>query len=263
MQPVPLINIICMIIEMLLALAIPIAAIWYWLKKKKASIIPVLIGAASFFISTQVFESLFHTLFLLVIPFTANFLNNPDNFWVYVIYGSFMAGIFEETGRLVCFKLMKKHWGAPENAVSYGLGHGGFECAYLIGVTMGLYTVLAIAINLGVGEEVFAALGAADPAASATVLTAINSMSPLIVLAAICERISAMTLHVCNSVLVYRGVMTGKYSKYIIAIGTHAAFNAIALFMSQYFGIAVTEIVLLITAAAFAFYVFKVKKGEV
>lgn len=260
---IPTLNIICVIAEIVIIIGMTVAAILWWYKKKKVSFTPILIGAASFFLSVQVAESIFHALFLQFIPVTAKFFSSSDNFWAYVLYGSFMAGIFEETARLVCFKLMKKRYAEPVDAISYGLGHGGFECIYLVGVNMGLFLVLSIAINLGFGNELFTAIGAADKAAAETLLSGINSMTPALCLAAVFERISAMMLHVCNSVLVYRGVQTGKYWKYIIAIGTHAAFNGIALCLNQFFGIAVTEIVIFSLSAIFALYVFKIKKGEV
>ena len=48
-----------------------------------------------------------------------------------------MAGIFEETGRFLAFKtVLRKKQGKDINALMYGAGHGGFEAAALLGITM-------------------------------------------------------------------------------------------------------------------------------
>lgn len=257
----PLSTMVCLAVEMILAIALPLAAIIFWYKKKKGSIIPVLIGAVTFFVSAVVLEGIFHTLFLFVITPAADFINS--NFFIYAIYGSLMAGIFEETGRFAAFRLMKKRYGELADAVSYGIGHGGFECAYVLGLTMGAYFVMALMINMGMGEMLFATMTEADMAALEPVLEGIKTITPALAFAAVAERISAMTIHICNSVIVYNGVKNGKISRLFIAIALHTAFNMVALVVNQYFGIAVTEIMLFVFAAALGWYVFKMKKGEI
>jgi len=258
---IPSVSIVCMAAEIVLAIALPLVAIIFLHKKKKGSIIPVLIGAATFFVSAILLEGIFHSIFLYAITPIADFINS--NFIVYVIYGSLMAGIFEETGRFVAFELMKKRYGDFTDAVSYGIGHGGFECAYVLGLTMFIYLAMALMINAGLGDMLFATMTEADMAALEPVFESIATITPGLALAAVAERISAMTLHVCNSVVVYNGVKNGKISRLFIAIAIHAAFNMVALFMNQSFGIAATEIMLFVFAAALAFYVFKIRKGEI
>lgn len=258
---IPLSSIALMAVEMLLGLILPIAAVIFWYKKKKGSIIPILIGAATFFVSAVVLEGIFHALFLVVITPVADFINS--NFFVYAVYGSFMAGIFEETGRFAAFKLMKKRYGSLTDAVSYGIGHGGFECAYVLGIGIGSYVLIAIMINMGLGNLIFGSMGEAEMAAMEPILDSIITITPMYVLAAVAERISAMTFHTCNSVIVFNGVKKGKIGYLFAAIALHGAFNMVALLASQYCGIALTEAFLLAFAAFFAFFVFKLKKGEV
>lgn len=258
---IPVSAIVCMAIEALLGIILPFTAAFLWYKKKKGSIIPMLIGAATFFLAVVVLEGIFHALFLVVITPVADFINS--NFYIYVIYGSFMAGIFEETGRFVAFKLMKKRYGELTDAVSYGIGHGGFECAYALGIGVGAYIVMALMINMGFGDLIFAGMTEAEIAAAAPVFEQISSTTPWLVLAAIIERISAMTFHICNSVIVYNGVKKGRVSRLFAAILLHGAFNMAALILNEYCGVLVTEAALFAFASFFAYYIFKVKKGEI
>lgn len=250
-----------MITEGVFGVLLPLALAFFWRKKKNGKIIPMLIGAATFFVAAVVLEGIFHALFLYAITPVANFING--NFFVYVLYGSFMAGIFEETGRFVSFKLMKKRYGELNDAVSFGIGHGGFECAYVLGIGMGSYVIMALLINFGLGDIIFAGMTEAEIAAAEPIFESISAITPLYALAAIFERISAMTFHICNSVIVFSGVKKGKIAYLFAAIVLHALFNVIALVLNEYCGIAVTEIALFAVASLFAYWIFKVKKGKI
>ena len=258
---IPVSAIISMVIEALFGIVLPFAAAFFWYKKKKGSIIPILIGAATFFAAVVVLEGIFHALFLVVITPVADFINS--HFFVYVLYGSFMAGIFEETGRFIAFKLMKKRCGTLTDAVSYGIGHGGFECAYALGIGVGAYIVMSLMINMGLGDMIFAGMTEAEIAAAAPVFESISGTTPWLALAAVVERISAMTFHVCNSVIVFNGVKNNKISRLFIAVLLHAGFNIAALTVNEYCGVLITEAVLFVFASLFAYYVFKIRKGEV
>ena len=260
-DPIPVSAIICMAFEALFGIMLPFAAAFFWYKKKKSGIIPMLIGAATFFAVAVVLEGIFHALFLFVITPVADFINS--NFFVYVLYGSFMAGIFEETGRFVSFKLMKKRYSELDDAVAFGIGHGGFECAYVLGIGIGSYIIMAFMINMGLGNLIFAGMTEAEIAMAVPILENIASVTPGLALAAIAERISAMTFHICNSVIVFNGVKNGKISRLFIAIFAHGAFNMAALILNEYCGVLVTEAALFAFASFFAYYIFKVKKGEI
>ena len=260
-EHIPTAAIISMIIELLFGFLLPLAAAFFWYRKNKSCIIPMLIGAATFFVAAVVLEGIFHALFLVIITPVADFINS--HFFVYVLYGSFMAGIFEETGRFVSFKLMKKRYGELSDAVSFGIGHGGFECAYTLGVGIGAYIVMALMINMGLGNLIFAGMTEAEIAVAAPIFESISTMTPWLAFAAIAERISAMTFHICNSVVVFNGVKKNKISRLFAAILLHGAFNIVALVLNEYCGVLVTEAALFAFASFFAYYTFKVKKGEI
>ena len=112
-------TIISLIVGGLLAIILPAAAIIiYKLRRKDTWVVSALIGAGTFLVFALVLEQLLHTVMMPVVG---------GNKVLYCIYGCLAAGVFEETGRFVAYKLfMKKHHTA-QNAVMMGLGHGGFE----------------------------------------------------------------------------------------------------------------------------------------
>ena len=113
-------------LELLFSLALPIAAIVVWKKKADVSLRPCVLGAVAFFVFAVVLEQIIHFLVLGLNGTVSDFiLSRP---WLYAVYGGFMAGFIEESARFLVFKTMMRDNVGRENAVSYGLGHGGLEC---------------------------------------------------------------------------------------------------------------------------------------
>jgi uncharacterized membrane protein YhfC len=50
--------------------------------------------------------------------------------WLYAVLGALLAGLFEETGRFIAFKFLLKKRTDRKTAISYGIGHGGFEAIF-------------------------------------------------------------------------------------------------------------------------------------
>ena len=65
----------------------------------------------------------------------------------YVLYGIFMAGIFEECGRYVIIKYIMKKNKTMENMIMYGIGHGGIEVWTVSLATIVSYLSMAIMLN--------------------------------------------------------------------------------------------------------------------
>ena len=71
---------------------------------------------------------------------------------LYILYGGFAAGIFEETARLLCFKSFIRV-GNNESiytGISYGLGHGGIEAILIGGIASVGNIVTSVMLNSGV-----------------------------------------------------------------------------------------------------------------
>lgn len=129
----------------LLGLALPLGLLFYLRKKLPSPVMPFFAGCLTFFLAVMVVESMFHSL-VLTGPFGQKIWETP---WLYALYGGLAAGIFEETGRLLAMKLLKKKYPQPQTALMYGAGHGGIEVLLVMGITMAQNLVYALMVNAG------------------------------------------------------------------------------------------------------------------
>lgn len=172
---------------------LPIGGIIYISFKNKRALLVALVGAVTFFVSQG----------LLRIPLLQAIGQNAtasiwmmDNVLLYTLLLCFSAGLFEETGRLISFKCLKKTNTLWE-AIAFGLGHGGLEAILLVGI----------------------------PALS-------QSGSLANFLLAGTERMAALLIHVTLSIIIYIGVQKRQALKYtLLAIGLHGIFNLVPTFI--------------------------------
>lgn len=241
--------------ELVFALALPIAAIIVWKKKTECNWQPFLMGAAAFILFAMVLEQILHTVVLQFNPAVASFITgNP---LVYATYGGLAAGIFEETARFLVFRTMMQKYPAWQNAVAYGIGHGGVECFLVLGMTMISNLLLAVMFN-SVGAESFIAQYAPEQAAAVGAgIDAINAIDLPMSLVACFERLVAMALQIELSVLVFAAVFTKRFWLFPLAILLHAAFDFLAgLYQTGIFpSIYVLEAVIAAFALALFFFV--------
>lgn len=250
-----------LLLEAFVCFALPVGLMIFWRSKSGSGWKPVLVGAAMFFLFAMVLEQILHT-FVLV-------LDTPIKAFVtqhavaYMLYGSFAAGIFEETGRLLGFLLMKKD-AHPRTAVAYGLGHGGMEMMLLVGVSAVSNVVLGVLVGkLGI-EGVFPGYSAEQLAAVTESVQAIFGVGIGDVLLALLERCSALIVQVSLSVLVFAALhQRGKWYYYPVAIVLHAVLDMpVALYQ---FGV-LTNLVLLeglilVLALVYAALAYRVYRG--
>ena len=190
-------------IEIFAMVALPIILLIIWKVKTKAKILPVIVGAVIF----PVFA-----LGLKMIPSYFLMLNGSElantvmeNLWLQALVGALLAGIFEESGRFIAFKFILKKCGDRVNAISYGIGHGGFECLYL-GYAALVYLVMGIMINNGNGAALVAGADEYTAAAAVAQMASAAEMKVGVAFIAIWERLSALMLHISLSVLVFAAV---------------------------------------------------------
>ena len=258
---VPSLSVTCMIIEAVLAFAIPLTAIIIWKVKSKASIVPAIGGALTFVLFAQMLEGSVHALLLSSENPFSNLMST--NFFLYALYGGLMAGIFEETGRYITMKFVLKNYNSKSDAVSYGLGHGGIECILVLGFNMLANIAFAVLVNSGAGESVLLPMAGGSTESLATIVSSLSEVTPALAAVAVFERVCAMALQLCLSVMVFSAVKKNVLNYLLAAILIHALADFSILMVSQYAGIYFAEAVLAVFVAAAAYYVFKVKKGEV
>ena len=142
-----------LIITVLLMIAIPVGCFLHWHGKHKqqTKISYLIAGAIGFILSARVLELGVHYVCVLADNPVSRFING--NTWAFVLYGTMMAGVFEECGRHIILKYILKKNRTRENAVLYGIGHGGIEILAVLLPSMILYLVIAILFSQGNVEE--------------------------------------------------------------------------------------------------------------
>ncbi len=199
------------------------AIILFKLKKKDTWLPAALIGAGTFVVFAMVLERLLHTVMIPLV-----YGNAP----LYIAYGALAAGVFEETGRYIAYKVFMKNHRKTTDAVMMGLGHGCTEALLLVGISMLSDLAIAVSVNL-VGEDAFLAQTLTDPAALETAraqLAAIASITFPLAMLSVLERVIAITFHVCMSVLVSKAAFAkGKVWLFPAAVLFHAALDTPAM----------------------------------
>lgn len=203
----------------ILAILIPIAAlIIFKLKNKDVKLRYFFIGAATFVVFALMLEQILHYFMLSTIQ------NSGIVF--YMLYGALCAGIFEETGRFLAFKLFCKKENDPRASIMYGLGHGGAEAIVLVGITLISYAVTAVTVNALGTEALFGALPDEQRWAAELQIAALADYDMVSTFVSLGERILAMVLHTSLSVIVFASIkMKGKLWLYPAAIVLHALFD--------------------------------------
>lgn len=203
----------------ILAILIPIAAlIIFKLKNKDVKLRYFFIGAAAFVVFALILEQILHYFMLSTIQ------NSGIVF--YTLYGALCAGIFEETGRFLAFKLFCKNENDPRASIMYGLGHGGVEAIVLVGITLISYAVTAATVNALGTEVLFGALPDEQRLVAEAQLTALTDYDMVSTFVSLGERILAIVLHTSLSVIVFASIkMKGRLWLYPAAIVLHAIFD--------------------------------------
>ena len=159
-----------------------------------------------------------------------------ENIWMYALYGSVMAGLFEETGRLLAMRyVLKKEHGNAHNALMYGAGHGGFEMFVILSIGMINNLIYSVMINLGQTQTLLEPL---DEATRGTLQTAFDALVQipfwLFALSPV-ERLAAITAQIGLSVIVWYAA-AGKKIKgnlFILAILLHAILDGVAVLTAK------------------------------
>ena len=254
-------SLLALVLEILFCLLLPFVLVICWHRKSGAGYKTAIMGASMFILFALILEQLSHTLVLVLdSPVKTFVLGHPA---AYALYGCLAAGIFEETGRLAGFWLLKKD-AAPRQAVAYGLGHGGVEMLLLVGVAMAANLAMGLVASRVGSTVLFPDASAEEVEAVAASLDAVFGMNFRTAALTVLERCSALVLHVSLSVLVYTALhQKGKGFWYPLAILLHAVFDlpAVLYQMGVLQSMVLTEGILLAAAAAVAVLAWKVYRS--
>ena len=210
-------------ITVILMIAIPAVCCICWRRRhrKQTNFVYLLAGAAGFIVSARVLELGVHYFCILAENPVSRFIG--ANTAVYVLYGTVMAGVFEECGRHVVLKYVLKKNRTRENAVFYGIGHGGIEILTVMLPTMVTYLVIAILFSKGNAAQAMDALKITEDSAAAALpsVQAAAAFDWAAMAMNVLERLLAMLVHVGLTVIVFYGVRSAKKAALPSAILLH------------------------------------------
>jgi uncharacterized membrane protein YhfC len=143
----------------------------------------------------------------------SQFVNARPVLWG-IIVGLF-PGVFEETGRFVAFKTVLRKRKQRETGLSHGIGHGGFEALFILGITYIEYFVFAIMLNQGAFVELMV-----EPIKDTLTPDVVNQITGIVeqittfsaatMGVALVDRLIAVLYHIGASIMVFYAVKDKK-----------------------------------------------------
>lgn len=210
------ITVVCM-------LAIPVVFLVFWRRNHKGqtNFSYLIAGALGFIVSARVLELGVHYFCILADNPVSRFITG--NTFAYVLYGTLMAGVFEECGRYVVLKYIMKKNRTRENSVMYGIGHGGIEILAVLLPSMITYLLIAVLFSSGKVDVALSTLKISEETAAAALpsVRAAASFNFALMAMNVLERVFAMLLHVGLTVIVFHGVVNSKAVFLPLAILLH------------------------------------------
>ena len=204
--------VVSLTITVILMIAIPVCFFICWRRKNReqTKISWLIAGAAGFVISARMLEVGVHYFCIVADNPVSRFING--NTAAFVLYGITMAGIFEECGRLIILKYILKKDRTRENAVIYGIGHGGIEILTVLLPAMILYLAIAVMFSQGDTEAALKTLNITEETATAALpsVQAAAAFDYAMMAMNVMERLLAMLIHIGLTVIVYYGVVNAK-----------------------------------------------------
>ena len=216
-------SIPALVITIILMVILPVSFFLYWRRKHKqqTNLTYLMAGVIGFIVSARILELGVHYFCILADNPVSRFI--LGNTAAFVLYGTIMAGIFEECGRHIVLKYIMKKNRTRENAVLYGIGHGGIEVLAVL--LPGMITFFVIAVLFS-GEDVETALRTLNitEETAAAALPSVQAAAAFdygMMAANVIERVFAMLLHISLTVVVFYGILCAKKGYLPLAILLH------------------------------------------
>ena len=212
-----------LIITVILMAAIPVLFFILWRRKhpRRTCLSWLLAGMAGFLVSARVLELGVHYFCIIRDNPVSRLING--NTAAFVLYGTVMAGVFEECGRHLILKYIMKKNRTRENAVLYGIGHGGIEILAVVLPLIITYLTIAVLFSSGNTETALSTLKITEETAKAALpsVQAAAAFDYAQMALYVLERLIAMLFHIGLTVLVFYGVISGKKACLPLAVLLH------------------------------------------
>lgn len=217
------------VINFLGIILLPILAWIYFSRRFNLSWKLILAGGLTF-IASQVLH--IPLLNVLTAMFKNGTLPTPPQSWSLIFNAvllGLLAGVFEETARLILFKYILKNARTWKEGVMVGLGHGGTE-AVILGVLAALAFFRMLAYR-NVDLSTIPSIPADQLALAKAQVAAYWSAPAFAALAGVIERVFAICLHVSLSAMVLYSLAAKKPLWYWVALLWHALVDGVAVFL--------------------------------
>jgi uncharacterized membrane protein YhfC len=230
----------------IIPIAVVVVLIVVLVKKSSFSFKPFGVGILIFIVFSQILESLLHLFVLKTNHSTSTFFAQHP--YTYATYAAIAAGLFEEIGRYIGFRVFLRSFREWKDGISYGLGHGGIE-ALLIGNMTAIQTIVfGVLVNTG-------KLPTTLPAdVKTSVLNLVHQPAYMFALGAI-ERLAALSIQIALSLIILYGIKRKSSLYLVLAILLHAVIDFVsALYQKHVVSLVTVEsvtVVFSIIAVAF------------
>lgn len=196
---------------------LPFISAFIWTRKKEKSMKPFFIGAAFYIFFVLIIESVLNELI-----FQNEFLFNNTLF--YIVYSCLAAAFIEEGSRYIAFKYVLKDE-QKEDALTYGLGHGGIEMILIIGISLLSSLMFGMIFNSAGMETMLSGSNETQQIAITEMITALQNYGIQESLICIIERTSVLIFHLSCSIFVYMAVYKKEKRYFIYALIFHFIMN--------------------------------------
>lgn len=216
-------------LAIIIEIGLPVALAFLFAKRFKVAWAVILTGVVTFIASQVVHIPVLQIPTLLYQAGVIHQVPSQWPTWAYALYLGILAGLCEETARLVGFKILKKKAQGLKSGLALGVGHGGIESVIIGGLVLVnvAYSLLynpAVQLAHGVSQDEINGV-----MAQLSTLWAIPWHMPL---AGAVERITAISAHLLMSVLVWKTAVSGKAWGYPLAILYHTVLDGASVYLS-------------------------------
>jgi uncharacterized membrane protein YhfC len=217
------------VVAILIEIGLPVTLAILLIRKFKVAWVVVLTGVLTFIGSQVVHIPVLQIPALLYKAGVIKMLPQQWPIWAYALYLGLLAGLCEETARLIGFKILKNKAKDFSSSLALGIGHGGVES-----VIVGFIVLASLLSALLYNPQTQLAHGVAQDTVNAAMaqIAAFWSTAWHLPLAGGVERITAISAHLLMSVLVWQTVARGKVWGYPLAVLFHTVLDGVSVWLS-------------------------------
>ena len=219
------------IISLLLMIGLPIALGYFVIRYLKVSWWVVFTGVLTF-IGSQLLR--IPASYGLSSLFQTGAIPAPSATWIPVFNGlvaGLLAGVFEETARLVGFMFLKKKARPFKSSIGLGVGHGGIE-SILLGI-LGTGTTLASVLFYNAGAQLAKGTSTQEIQYVLAQIQQFWTTSWHFGLLPGVERVIALSIQIVLSIMVWKAIVDRQWLWFVLAILYHTFVNAISVYLTQ------------------------------